>query len=692
MKNRPNMLILSILLAICFGATAFSQNTTTRDIALQPGQLRLVPFPKEIRMLPGQFATAADWVLELPEGFEGAAQLIVEELGRAAGVLKVTHFVSKPPYLLRLYRVGATPEMPKPASFRAEATPEDYQLVVLPELIVGRSPGEPGLFYAAMTLCQLLRANRQDGNVLPCLEITDWPSLRWRCFQDDLTRGPSTKLPSLKHSLALGAYLKYNLWTYYMEYQYAFRKHPEIGPPDGSLQPEELVALVDHGKKFFIDILGNQQSFGHFRWILRHEKFAHLREQPHLLTPMREETYQLLDDLYSEVCPLLPFPMFNVCCDETWGLGEGPSKELAQKIGVGGVYVRHIQRIHALLKEKYGKRMMMWGDIILQHPENLKDIPPDVVMLTWNYSPLESFDHLIAPFQKAGFEFFVCPSIHNWSRILPDFGLATVNIRHFVRDGMKYGAAGMINTDWEDDGEALQGYRWHGHAWGAECAWNGAATDPADFNRRIGAVLFGEKGDHFGQAIELLAQTHRLPDMEGMNNGRFWRRDFLPAGSEEQIRDRAQRLLAIVRPAIAHLEACRKEAVVNAELLDSFLHGARRMELIGNRMLAGLEVKKLYQQVRDLPPAEAAKVVEKAISIVRQIRDAHQALGEEFARLWLADCKPYALDWTLARYRQYTAWYDEIIHCLQKARQNLDQGRELPSWEELGMQPPEKTK
>ena len=89
----------------------------------------------------------------------------------------------------------------------------------------------------------------------------------------------------------------------------------------------------------------------------------------------------------------------------------------------------------------------------------------------------------------------------------------------------------MLNTAWEDDGEALQGYKWHGYAWGAECAWNGATTTPEDFNRRIGAVLFGEPGDHFGQAIELLAQLHRLPGMQGMNNRRFWEDDFLPRRS-----------------------------------------------------------------------------------------------------------------------------------------------------------------
>ena len=40
-------------------------------------------------------------------------------------------------------------------------------------------------------------------------------------------------------------------------------------------------------------------------------------------------------------------------------------------------------------------------------------------------------------------------------------------------------------------------------------------TTPEQFNRRIGAVLFGEPGDHFGQAIELLGQTHRCPACRG---------------------------------------------------------------------------------------------------------------------------------------------------------------------------------
>ncbi|HOM17649.1 MAG TPA: glycoside hydrolase family 20 zincin-like fold domain-containing protein, partial [Thermoguttaceae bacterium] len=592
----------------------------------------------------------------------------------------------------RLVPEGDQPAFPPPPPFRAQATEEDYHLHVRPDQILAWAKGPAGLFYAGQTLCQLLRANRSSEDRMACLVIEDWPSLRWRCFQDDMTRGPSTKLPSLQRSLQLGAYFKHNLWTYYMEYQYAFRKDPDIGPPDGSLRPEELKDLAASAKKYYTDILGNQQSFGHFGWILRHEKYAHLRETPDVLTPVREETYQLLDDLYSEVCPLLPFEMFNVCCDETWGLGKGPSKELAEKIGVGGVYVQHIRRIHAILRDKYKKRMMMWGDIILQHPDQLEQIPKDVVMLTWGYGPAESFEHQIIPFQKAGYEFFVCPGISNWSRILPDFDVAVKNIQNFVRDGAKHGALGMLNTDWEDDGEALQGYRWHGHAWGGECAWNAGVTRPEDFQRRIGAVLFGERGDHFGQAITLLAQTHRLPGMDGMNNRRFWQNDFPPARQPAAIRKSADRLLALVRPAIEHLQACRKEATANADLLDSFLHGARRMERIGQRMLDGLEAAQLYEKAYTAPAdavQERLALLEKVEHLVRRNRDAHQALGEEFSRLWLADCKPYALDWTMKRYQQMVRWYDELLTKLAEAQKAAQEGRALPSPETIGiLRPP----
>jgi hypothetical protein len=667
--------------------------------AEESSPLRLVPFPKRVERQQGTFPLDEKLALEVPAGeAELLGGMICSELKRAGLPAPQIRPLKEQPHSLRL---SAKPGRPMPAlpirdssTPQKDLTPEDYWLDVRTDEVACGAEGDAGLFYAVETLCQLIRANCRrplpgsSARRLPCVTIRDWPSIRWRCFQDDLTRGPSSTLETLQREVALGAGLKMNLFTYYMEYQYAFRKHPIIGPKDGSLTPADLAALVKYANGLHIDVLGNQQSFGHFARILQHREYAHLRETPDILCPVNEESYRLLDDLYSEVCPIVPFAMFNVCCDETWGLGTGPSKELAEKIGIGGVYVRHIRRIHDLLKDKYKKRMMMWGDIILQHPDKLEQIPKDTVMLTWGYGPQESFDNQIVPFARSGYEFFVCPGISNWSRILPDFGAATTNIRNFVRDGAKHGALGVLNTAWEDDGEALHGYNWHGYAWGAECAWNASTTTPEDFNRRIGAVLFGEQGDHFGLAIELLAQTHRLPEMQGMNNVRFWQQDFPPQGDAATARASASKLLQLVRPAIEHLEACKKEATVNADLLDCFLLGAKRMELTGKRMLDGLKAAEAYRQAYEV----AAKDKQQALSLLAEVeklvrtnRDAHEALGREFSRLWLAESKPYALDWTMQRYANMVKSYDNLAGRLADARQRAETGKTLPRPEELGL-------
>ena len=137
----------------------------------------------------------------------------------------------------------------------------------------------------------------------------------------------------------------------------------------------------------------------------------------------------------------------------------------------------------------------------------------------------------------------------------------------------------MLNTEWRATARNFSPV-WHGYAWGAECAWNASTTEPKDFNRRIGAVLFGEKGDHFGQAIESLAWAHCLSIaateympcwMIGMSNARFWQKDFLSQPNYVYAHARVDPLLGVVRPGIAHLEACKKDATVNADMLDAFL-------------------------------------------------------------------------------------------------------------------------
>ncbi len=643
----------------------------------EPALLRLVPFPKQVEMGQGRFRLDRPLVVETPEAAETAVRsFVVDELARIAQAADV-RLTDAREHVVRL-SVGVGAEVPLPA-LREEAGEEDYALTVTEQGAAITARALPGLMHGLATLGQLVRANCRDG-AIPCVTIQDWPSMRWRAFQDDITRGPSTKSSELKRDVARGAVLKMNLFTYYMQHQFAFTKHPLLGPKDGSLTIEELRGLVEYGAPLGVEILGNQQSFAHMQHTLAHPEYAHLKQDDRTLSPVHEGTYELLDDLYSDVLPNLPFEMFNVCCDETWGLGlEGPTKALGDEIGPGGVYVRHIRRVYELVHDKYGKRMMMWGDVILHHPDKLDAIPKDVVMLTWGYGPKESFEDQIAPFAKSGYEFFVCPGVNNWNRVLPDFHASVVNIQNFVRDGAKHGAIGVLNTSWDDDGENLNGPNWYGFAWGAECVWNASKTSREDFDRRVGAVLYGEPGEEFGRAIELLSE----PGLGGMMNRQFW--GVMTGLVRPEIRKDAEKKLGIVREAITHLEACRSEATVDADLIDTVLFGAGRLEHCFQSQIDRAVAAAEYDRARQATAGEAAGHLDRVQAALERIEEGYRRLRDRWQKLWHRENKPHALDWSLARYDKAIARCEAVKAQLAEARKAAEEGKPLPAASDLGL-------
>ncbi|MCX6880395.1 MAG: glycoside hydrolase family 20 zincin-like fold domain-containing protein [Verrucomicrobia bacterium] len=174
-------MILTVSLALISGrATAQDR----QDFA-STKSLRLIPFPKEVRLLDGQFALDPSLVLEAPaEQMETLARQLNDELRRAGLTPVKTRAMESATPSFRLAALSGPHALTVQVR---QDNPEAYGLEVRHQEIVCRAPQPVGLCYGLQTLCQLIRANRL-GNALPCLQIHDWPSLRWRCFQDDMTR------------------------------------------------------------------------------------------------------------------------------------------------------------------------------------------------------------------------------------------------------------------------------------------------------------------------------------------------------------------------------------------------------------------------------------------------------------------------------------------------------------------------
>jgi hypothetical protein len=262
----------------------------------------------------------------------------------------------------------------------------------------------------------------------------------------------------------------------------------------------------------------NLQSFGHARNTLLIPECQHLAETELLwtLSPAFEETYTLLDELYADMLPAFTSTTFNVDCDETYDLGQGASKALADEIGVGRVYLNHILRVRELAA-RYRRRIQVWGDILLHHPELIGELPDDVVLLDWHYHPADEYP-TVKVFAEAGRRFWVCPGVGSWNSIFPRLYGANVNIRNLVRDGVAAGAEGMLNTDWGDHGHYQPlGLSWYGYVFGAAQGWTGGMTTDEDFEAAFGPLFFGPAHKRILEAIHQLAHTNTLPGVAQIN-------------------------------------------------------------------------------------------------------------------------------------------------------------------------------
>jgi hypothetical protein len=375
--------------------------------------------------------------------------------------------------LLRADRDG-----PVPSTDLASMGPEGYALSIGQQRLLVLATAERGLFYGVQTLRQLLRT---QGRLLPALSIRDWPVLPNRGVMLDVSRGKVPTLETLFRLVENLAAYKYNHVQLYIEHPFHFPSHPEIGAGSDPLTADDILALDAHCRAHHVELVPNLQSFGHLRRLLSLPRYAHLDEVgwQWSLTPAREETYQLLDELYADFLPNFTSSWLNVDCDETWDLGTGQSRALAERLGKGRLYLQHILRVRDLAA-KYGRRIMVWADILLHFPDLVAELPDDIVLLDWWY---EAQDHYpsAALLGSLGRTFWVCPGTSSWNTLFPRIENAIGNIRTFVRDGLAAGASGMLLTDWGDYGHyQLLSLSWYPYLFGAAVArHNGRSSSPS---------------------------------------------------------------------------------------------------------------------------------------------------------------------------------------------------------------------
>ena len=566
-------------------------------------------------------------------------------------------------------------------------------------VVAGRTAA--GTFYGLQTLKQLVRGEGV-GAFVQGVRIQDWPAMHWRAVSDDISRGPIPTLEYFKRQIRTEAMFKLNMHSLYMEHVLRYDSHPLIAPVGGALTQAEMRELVAYARRYHVLIVPEQQTFGHMHKALKLEKYDELAEVPYgdVLTPKDEGTYKLVADMYKELDPLFPGEFFHIGADETFELGRGRSAEDVKARGIGPVYFDHLKRVRELLSP-YKRRLMFWGDIALNHPDLLPSVPHDMIAMNWDYSPKPSYESRINLFKNAGLEQFVCPGVQSWNQSFPNTDAASINITNFVRDGQKAGALGMMNTQWDDDGETLFEMDWYGVALGAAASWQDL-RDPrtdttrvvSDFERDFDWAFFRHEGDELTKATRALGGVNKLL---GNNNSDelFWRDPFTDDFQETFARgasEKAKQLRLAAEGVEETIERERASVRRNAATLDEMSFAARRFDHLGRRTQVIAQMSRDYwdaylnlgdrRQVRRLRSYTGA-----IYNSLREMAEELTALREEYRELWLRENRPYWLASVLARYDLAVERWLSRSKQLEGAMREYDQTSTLPSPEEFGLGP-----
>ena len=275
-----------------------------------------------------------------------------------------------------------------------------------------------------------------------------------RGYMLDISRDKVPAMSTLKCIVDLLKVCNYNQLQLYTEHTFGYSMHETVWRNSSPVTAAEIRELDAYCRMNEIELVPNQNSFGHMeRWLV-HPEYNHLaampnggavtpwgtvKKEPTTLDPANPESIGFLSGLYDELLPNFSSRLFNIGCDETFEIKDPEA------------YLGFLLKICDLVR-KHGCRPMFWGDIILKHPELVERLPKDLVALDWGYEGNHPFMEETAKFKAAGLEFYVCPGTSSWNSLAGRVENMRENMAAAEVAGRRNGAKGFLVTDWGDYG------------------------------------------------------------------------------------------------------------------------------------------------------------------------------------------------------------------------------------------------
>lgn len=465
----------------------------------------ILPEPKSIKMTEGAFSLS-DICILIEDGID--ARVIKKAAELKAKIFEKT---GKKVVLSRALAREKAITIAKDASLSSEG----YSIEVTTDGIKIAGGDDAGCFYGIVTLLEMLET---EGTSLPCVIINDAPDMSYRGFYFDATRGRVPSIEGAKKLILRLAKSKVNVLQFYVEHTFDFKEFYSVDRTDEDyLTADDILELDAFCYDNFIDFQPSISTFGHLFELLMLKEHEHLRELEdytmvyhfwenrmfhHTIDADNPESVALICSMIDQYMPLFRSKYFNICCDETFDLCKGRN----QGKDATKLYVSYVQKITKHITDA-GKKVMMWGDIALQHPDMLEFLPKDTILLNWNYAANPDITR-IEKVKDCGFEQIVCPGTSSWSSLVELTMHSVPNIMKLAKGGYDNGAIGILNTCWGDYGHpAHPECCTYGIVLGACVAWNKDTRADEDFEKKVSRIYY-KSDNNIIALINDLALSH----------------------------------------------------------------------------------------------------------------------------------------------------------------------------------------
>jgi hypothetical protein len=675
--------------------------------SLANSQVRLLPAPREAHF-SGETALPTSIEVAVP-GHDAEDEFAAADLREAAKPLASAQTGSA--YHVTLIRSGSPQAASQLAAHSLAFDPamadEGYILIVEPRQASVIAASSAGIFYGVQTFKQLLTLPGAKP-VLPTGTVRDWPAMRYRGIQDDLSRGPVPTLEFQKRQIRTFAAFKANIYSPYFEHTLLYPDHPMPAPFGGAMTPSDVAELVRYAARYHITIVPEQEAFGHLHHVLKYDLYNDVAETPHgnVLAPVQAGSLPLIKDWFTDIAQEFPSPFLHIGADETGDLGKGLTALEVKDRGYGPVYVDFLKQIHDELAPLH-RRLLFWGDIGGDDPKAVPGLPKDMIAVPWNYWDTKGFDKMIEPFAKAGIETWIGDGDANWGEVYPVAKTAFGNIQGFVRDGQRLGSTGSLTTVWDDDGESLFNLDWYTVLFGAVAAWQPGESSIPDYQAAYGPIFHGDSSGKINQAEEeVMAAFDTLSQakIDTNSDSLVWLDPWTPEGQAAsakllplapELRRHAERAVELVTQArLANPNLRETDALTALDL------GARRLDLIGMKFELAQEIADRYAQAAARPhdkdhDDDTRNTLDEIAGdngLCEDLRDAYSAIKSEYTQVWRTENRPWWLNNVTVRYDLAIEEWQRRAVRIETANWNFGAGKLLPPAAELGIPAPSPVK